>query len=152
MAVPQCRRQRAISGSARFDYILPQSSPDSGLEEDAIVARDLAVAAAKKSNGKPSPKHNIEAVRQAYYDRIAKHDLKPLWKVMNSIVTKEPVTRCAAVVWHFDDIKALVMESGGLISAEEAERRVLILENPALKGESRATNTLFAGVQMILPG
>ena len=112
----------------------------------------MPVAAAKKSNGKPSPKHNIEAVRQAYYERIAKHDMKPLWKVMNSIVTKEPVTRCAPVVWHFDDVKALVMESGPLISAEEAERRVLILENPALKGESRATNTLFAGVQMILPG
>jgi gentisate 1,2-dioxygenase len=112
----------------------------------------MAVAAAKKTNGKPGPKHNIEAVRQAYYERIAKHDLKPLWKVMNSIVTKEPVTRCAPVVWHFDDVKALVMESGGLISAEEAERRVLILENPALKGESRATNTLFAGIQMIMPG
>jgi gentisate 1,2-dioxygenase len=29
---------------------------------------------------------------------------------------------------------------------------VLILENPGMPGESRATNTLFAGVQMILPG
>ena len=43
-------------------------------------------------------------------------------------------------------------KSGGLITAEEAERRVLILENPALHGESRVTNTLFAGIQMILPG
>ena len=29
---------------------------------------------------------------------------------------------------------------------------MLILENPALRGQSKATNTLFAGVQMILPG
>ncbi len=116
------------------------------------MARDLAVATAKKTNGKPGPKHNIEAVRQAYYERIAKHDMKPLWKVMDSIVTKEPVSRCAPMVWHFDDVKSLVMESGSLISAEEAKRRVLILENPALKGQSRATNTLFAGIQMILPG
>src|ERR1700730_11810369 len=112
----------------------------------------MAVATAKKTNGKPSPKHNIEVVRQAYYERIAKHDMTPLWKVMNSIVTKEPVSRCAPVVWHFDDVKSLVMESGSLISAEEAKRRVLILENPSLRGESRATNTLFAGIQMILPG
>jgi gentisate 1,2-dioxygenase len=117
-----------------------------------MSAKNLAVAAAKKTNGKPGPKHNIEAVRQAYYERIAKHDMTPLWKVMNSIVTKEPVSRCAPVVWHFDDVKSLVMESGSLISAEEAKRRVLILENPALRGESRATNTLFAGIQMILPG
>jgi gentisate 1,2-dioxygenase len=100
----------------------------------------------------PGPKHNIEAMREEYYDRIAKHSMTPLWKVMSSVVTKEPVTRCASVIWHFDDIKRLVMESGGLITAEEAERRVLILENPGMPGDSRATNTLFAGVQMILPG
>jgi gentisate 1,2-dioxygenase len=100
----------------------------------------------------PGPKHNIEAMREEYYARIAKHDMTPLWKVMASVVTKEPVTRCHPVIWHYDDIKRLVMESGGLITAEEAERRVLILENPGMRGESRATNTLFAGVQMILPG
>ena len=76
-------------------------------------------------------------MREEYYERIAKHDMTPLWKVMNSVVTKEPVTRCAPVIWHFDDIKRLVMESGGLITAEEAERRVLILENPAHARASR---------------
>ncbi len=117
------------------------------------MARNLAVAAAKKAgNGKISPKHNIEAMRNAFYERIAKKDMAPLWKVMKSVVTKEPVTRCQPHVWHYDDVKALVMESGGLITAEEAERRVLILENPSLHGESRVTNTLFAGIQMILPG
>jgi gentisate 1,2-dioxygenase len=111
------------------------------------------VSAAKpKSNGKPGPKHNIDAMREAFYERISKRDMAPLWKVMSSVVTKEPVTRCVPHVWHYDDVKSLVMESGGLISAEEAKRRVLILENPAMRGESKATNTLFAGIQMILPG
>ncbi|MCC6777571.1 MAG: cupin domain-containing protein [Hyphomicrobiales bacterium] len=91
-------------------------------------------------------------MREDFYKRIAEHSMKPLWKVLANVVTKEPVTRCAPVVWHYDDIKRLVTESGPLITAEEAERRVLILENPALKGESKATNTLFTGVQMILPG
>jgi gentisate 1,2-dioxygenase len=108
--------------------------------------------ASSKTNGKPGPKHNIDAMRDAYYERISKFDMAPLWKVMKNVVTKEPVTRCAPVVWHYDTVKALVMESGGLISAEEAQRRVLVLENPAMRGESRATNTLFAGIQMILPG
>src|ERR1700680_1316517 len=112
-----------------------------------------SATASRRAEAKaPGPKHNIEAIREEYYQRIAKHHMTPLWKVMKSVVTKEPVTRCAPVIWHFDDIKRLVMESGGLITAEEAERRVLILENPAMPGESRATNTLFAGVQMILPG
>ncbi len=111
----------------------------------------MAVAAAEKTSN-PSPKHNIEAMREAFYGRIAKKDMAPLWKVMRSVVTKEPVTRAAPHVWHFDDVKSLVMESGGLITAEEAERRVLILENPAMHGESKVTNSLFAGVQMIMPG
>ena len=64
--------------------------------------------------------------------------MAPLWKVMKNVVTKEPVTRCVPHVWHYDDVRALVMESGGLITAEEAERRVLILENPAMHGESKA--------------
>ncbi|MCC6890473.1 MAG: gentisate 1,2-dioxygenase [Hyphomicrobiales bacterium] len=106
----------------------------------------------KSTDGKPGPKHNIEAMREEFYERISKHDMAPLWKVMNTIVTKEPVTRCAPHVWHYSDVRALVMESGGLITAEEAKRRVLVLENPAIRGESKATNTLFAGIQMILPG
>ena len=104
------------------------------------------------AKGQPGPKHNIEAAREAYYQRISKHDMAPLWTVLKNVVTKEPVTRCAPAIWHFDDVKSLVMESGALISAEEAQRRVLVLENPSLRGESRVTNTLFAGIQMILPG
>lgn len=111
-----------------------------------------ATASRRTEAKRPGPKHNIEAIREEYYQRIAKHHMTPLWKVMKNVVTREPVTRCAPVIWHFDDIKRLVMESGGLITAAEAERRVLILENPGMPGESRATNTLFAGVQMILPG
>jgi gentisate 1,2-dioxygenase len=113
----------------------------------------MPVATAQKAgNGKPGPKHNIEAMRQDYYARIDRYGMKPLWTVMSSLIHDEPQSRCAPAIWHFDDVKALVMESGGLISADEAKRRVLILENPAVRGESRVTNTLFAGIQMIMPG
>ncbi len=44
------------------------------------------------------------------------------------------------------------MEAGRLITAHEAERRVLILENPGLRGQSRITQSLYAGLQLILPG
>jgi len=112
----------------------------------------MAVATAKNTNGKPGAKHNIEAMREAYYERISKYDLAPLWKVMSSVVSKEPKTQCVPALWRFQDAKALVLESGPLITAEEAERRVLVLENPALRGQSKITNSLFAGIQMILPG
>ena len=43
-------------------------------------------------------------------------------------------------------------EAGKLITAKEAERRVLVLENPGLRGQSKITTSLFAGVQMVVPG
>ena len=110
------------------------------------------VKAKQPDQGAPDRKHNIEAMRQDYYARISQHGMTPLWKVMGTLFRDEPVSRCAPAVWHFDDVKSLVMEAGGLITAEEAKRRVLILENPALRGELRVTNTLFAGIQMIMPG
>ena len=45
-----------------------------------------------------------------------------------------------------------LLESAGLITAEEAERRVLILENPGLRGQQRVTHSLYAGLQLIMPG
>lgn len=112
----------------------------------------VVAAATKPEDNKPGSKHNIEAMRQDYYARIAKHDMAPLWTVMSTLIPDEPATRCVPAIWHYDDVKSLVMESGSLITAEEAKRRVLILENPALRGEMRATNTLYAGIQMIMPG
>lgn len=44
------------------------------------------------------------------------------------------------------------MEAGRLISATEAERRVLVLQNPALRDKSRITHSLYAGLQLLLPG
>jgi gentisate 1,2-dioxygenase len=44
------------------------------------------------------------------------------------------------------------MQAGGLITAKEATRRVLILENPGLRGRASITQSLFAGLQLILPG
>jgi gentisate 1,2-dioxygenase len=98
------------------------------------------------------PKHNVQGNRQAYYDKISKKDMAPLWEVLRHVVTTEPKSKCAPNIWKFDDIKGLMLEAGDVISAEEAERRVLVLENPALRGQSRVTNSLFAGVQLIMPG
>ena len=90
--------------------------------------------------------------RQAYYDRIAGQNLAPLWEVLSGLVPREPVTAVLPTVWHYDDIRDAIMESGSLITAKEAVRRVLVLENPGLPGKSRITNTLYAGLQLILPG
>jgi len=90
--------------------------------------------------------------RKAYYRRIGASNLTPLWEVLKGLVPPEPVVPEVPAVWRYDDIRPFVMESGGLITAKEAERRVLILENPGLPGQSRITTSLYAGLQLILPG
>lgn len=100
----------------------------------------------------PGAKHNVQVARQAYYDKIAKYNLAPLWEVLKGVVTPEPKTQMVPKVWNFDEIERLMIEAGDVISAEEAERRVLVLENPGEPGKSRITNSLFAGVQLIMPG
>jgi gentisate 1,2-dioxygenase len=90
--------------------------------------------------------------RQAYYERIGGHNLAPLWEVLHTIVRKEPKPESVPAIWHYDEIRDYVLESGSLITAKEAERRVLILENPGLPGSSMITESMYAGLQLILPG
>ena len=90
--------------------------------------------------------------RKAFYERIDRQHMTPLWSVLGDLVTPEPRSPCRPFGWRFKDIRAAMMEAGGLITAKEAERRVLILENPGLRGQSRTTTSLYAGVQLVLPG
>lgn len=103
----------------------------------------------------PSPSHtpaSDAATRQRYYDRIGTHQLAPLWEVLKGLVPPEPKSRAVPHHWKFAEIRPLLIEAGGLVTTEEAERRVLVLENPALKGQSRITATMYSGVQLVMPG
>jgi gentisate 1,2-dioxygenase len=98
------------------------------------------------------PTHNIDPARRAFYGRIGERNLAPLWEVLHRLVTATPETASVAHLWRYADLKPDLLEACELITAKEAERRVLVLENPALPGESRITKSLFAGLQIILPG
>jgi gentisate 1,2-dioxygenase len=90
--------------------------------------------------------------RKEFYNRIAPHQLAPLWEVLKGLVPPEPKPKAQAHQWSYQELRPLIMEAGKLLTAEEAERRVLVLENPAFAGQSRATSTLYAGIQLIMPG
>ena len=90
--------------------------------------------------------------RARFYDRIRGHDLAPLWMVFNRLITREPKSQCRPHLWRYDALKPLLLEAGELITAKEAERRVLILENPGMPDSGRITTSLYAGLQLVLPG
>jgi len=93
-----------------------------------------------------------EKGREEFYHRAGAQNLAPLWRVLGGLVTDEPVAKCAPAIWRYSDVRPHLMEACKIISTEEAERRVMVLENPALKGQSRITTSLFGGLQIILPG
>ncbi len=90
--------------------------------------------------------------REAFYKKIDGENLSALWNVMGDLITPEPRSACRPHLWKFDTIRDYMTEAGKLITAKEAERRVLILENPGLRGLSKVTTSLFAGIQMVVPG
>src|SRR5690242_15194630 len=90
--------------------------------------------------------------REAFYKKIEGESLAALWNVMSDIITPEPRSACRPHLWKFDTIRDYMTEAGQLITAKEAERRVLILENPGLRGQSKVTTSLFAGIQRGVPG
>jgi gentisate 1,2-dioxygenase len=93
-----------------------------------------------------------EEGRKDFYGRAKKQNLAPLWRVLHGLVTDKPATRCLPALWRYEEVRPHLMEACKLIGAAEAERRVMVLENPGLTGQSRITQSLFAGLQIILPG
>ncbi|QJU58186.1 gentisate 1,2-dioxygenase [Sphingomonas sp. AP4-R1] len=89
---------------------------------------------------------------EGLYDEMRPKGLYPLWEHLAALVTPEPRGQTKAVKWNFSEIRDYLMRAGDLISAHDAERRVLILENPGLPGTSGITSSLYAGLQLILPG
>jgi gentisate 1,2-dioxygenase len=89
---------------------------------------------------------------QALYAEMEPHSLYPLWEVMRGLVTPTPHSPTQAHRWSYDDARDYLLRAGDLITAEQAERRVLVMENPGLPGTSCATTSLYAGLQLILPG
>jgi gentisate 1,2-dioxygenase len=75
-----------------------------------------------------------------------------LWEVLHALVPPRPNTPCAPALWKYEEVRPFLQRAGEAITAEEAVRRVLILENPKLRGQSAITQSLYAGLQLILPG
>lgn len=98
------------------------------------------------------PQPSINSERKDLYRRMDRVNLAPLWEVLHGLIPDEPVTPCKPALWKYRDARPHLMEAGKLITAKEAIRRVLVLENPGMRGESCITQSLYAGLQLILPG
>src|SRR5260370_5148255 len=82
--------------------------------------------------------------RPAFYDRIAPTNLAPLWENLHRMVTAEPRPESQPAIWHYRDVRPHLMESAGLITAQEATHRDFMLMNPGPGGDAPIPRPRFA--------
>lgn len=95
---------------------------------------------------------SVDSTMGSYFNDLSALHLSPLWQVLDDLVPEEPRPPARPAIWRYRAVRDLLMRAGALISAEEAVRRVLILENPGLVGAASITRSLYAGLQLVLPG
>ena len=95
--------------------------------------------------------HAQTDAQQAFAARMLEKNITPLWTVANRLVRREPTPQIPPVYWSYQrDVRPYILEAADVISAAEAHRRVLVLNNPTLK--HGATHTLTCAIQLIKGG
>src|SRR5256886_13386757 len=136
-----CGNSHAASSEPPSDFIVLLRRADI---DDIHIVSILSIIK-HKNNGRLA----MEAVqktpeREAFYKKIDGENLSALWNVMGDLITPEPKSACRPHLWKFDAIRDYMTEAGKLITAKEAERRVLGVGNPGLRGPSESPTSQLA--------
>ena len=86
------------------------------------------------------------------YPRLNEHNIQAGWAKPEPSLYPEPARNFAPAKWSWDTGRAALDAAGRLISTELAERRNLILYNPASSYRYPTVRTMISAYQMILPG
>lgn len=89
-----------------------------------------------------------------YLSDLRNNNMLPLWPSLRAVLPYDiPSRKTAPTRWAYQDLRPKLIEAGQLTPIDKAERRVLVLCNPGLGLENmQATPTIYAGIQLILPG
>jgi gentisate 1,2-dioxygenase len=96
-----------------------------------------------------APERDVQA---EFHAGLRAKNLAALWVARRGVDLSQPRSPARAAVWRYGEIRPDIAKGGEIVSAKDAFRRVLVLENPAYSGENRVTNTLYAGLQLVKPG
>lgn len=70
------------------------------------------------------------AVKQLV-NTVRKLHAMPLWEQMTKLNPPAPNPSAVPHIWHYKDIRPSLGQAGKLVTEDQAERRVLMLVNPA---------------------
>ena len=86
---------------------------------------------------------------RVFKEQINPLHLLPLWERK---VKLTPGSECVPALWAYQNVRPMLERACQLINKKDADRRVLVMENPSMRGSSFIAKSLFAGQQIILPG
>lgn len=86
------------------------------------------------------------------YAGLADLGAAPLWQHYGGLFLSEPRSRAVPHLWSYEKLRPYAMHFAESLPIEEAQRRVLMLVNPALQNPPATVQTMFAGIQILLPG
>lgn len=76
---------------------------------------------------------------------------QPLWDRFKTLMTREPKAPDQPFIWPWAAMSPLVDRALAEVRMEDAERRVLLLTNPAFGGKVKTTTNLNAAIQILGP-
>ena len=68
---------------------------------------------------------------QKLLENLEQTHTKPLWAQMARINPPLPNPQTIPHIWKYDEIRSYLIQAGELITEKQAERRILVLVNPA---------------------
>jgi gentisate 1,2-dioxygenase len=88
---------------------------------------------------------------ETLFNEAVKFQAEPLWPKLGELSPPEPRAKAVPFAWRYETMRPFCERAARLVGTDLAERRVFMLVNPAL-GAPYTTDTLYAGLQTILPG
>ncbi len=86
------------------------------------------------------------------YAEIKELGVAPLWQYYGNLFPPEPKSKAVPFLWRYAALRPYLLHFTQTLSLQEAERRVLMLVNPGLTEPPATVNSLYAGIQVIVPG
>lgn len=94
----------------------------------------------------------MSEIRTAIKNKSKDLSLVGLWDVVNQVELAEPVKSYEPHIWYWKDLYPLMLDAGKNIPLSEADRRVMILSNPAVYPKHYSTNTLYVSCSIYNAG
>ncbi len=85
-------------------------------------------------------------------EALARANTQPLWENYRRLNSREPHAADPPIQWQWAELQPLIERAAREVRMPEAERRVLLLTNPAFGGEAITTTNIIGALQILEPG